>query len=207
DPRAGRRRPPRRPRRAARRARRGAGHAGGGRGRARRRGAGADPRRGARRRAHGPADARDGRRRGDRGPAPGGAGRPGPRADHVRHRPRRAPRHRGGRHRLPAQGHPARRAAARGPCGPPWRGGALARRRGPPDGSGAPPRVRRPVGARDRGAAAGRSGVDQPRDGPGPVHQRGHGEDPPAARLRQAGGARPRLRGRRGLPAGAAGGL
>jgi DNA-binding NarL/FixJ family response regulator len=31
----------------------------------------------------------------------------------------------GGRHRLPAQGHPARRAAARGTRGPPRRGGAL----------------------------------------------------------------------------------
>ena len=47
------------------------------------------------------------------------------------------------------------------------------------------------VGPGDRGARPGRAGPDQRGDRPGPVHQRGHREDAPAARVRQAGRVRP----------------
>jgi len=47
------------------------------------------------------------------------------------------------------------------------------------------------VGPGDRGVGPGRAGPDQRGDRPGPVHQRGHREDAPAARVRQAGRVRP----------------
>ncbi len=46
---------------------------------------------------------------------------------------------------------------------------------------------------------AGRGRIDQPGGGGAAVHQRGHGEDPPAAHLRQAWRHRPRRRRRRGV--------
>ena len=53
--------------------------------------------------------------------------------------------------------------------------------------------------ARTRGAFAGRRGVYQQGGGGTAVHQRGHGQDPSAAHLRQAWRQRPRRRRRRGL--------
>ena len=104
----------------------------------------------------------------------------------------RAARHRGGRHRLPAQGRAAGRAAARGPgrraaarrcCRRRWPARLMGRVRAPAAG---------PLSQRELevlGLVAARH--HQPGGGRPAVHQRGHGQDPPAAHLRQARRQRP----------------
>ena len=107
---------------------------------------------------------------------------------------------RGGRHRLPAQGRAPGRAAAgvRGPrpgaraCWPPSVAARLMNRMRAP----APQLL---SAARAGGPRTGRGRQHQPRGGRPAVHQRGHGQVPPAEHLRQARGQRPRRRRRRGV--------
>ena len=94
--------------------------------------------------------------------------------------------------RAAVPGHPGRR---------PGRDGAGPDGGDPAGQPHAPAGLRGPHRPRGRGPGAGRQGLEQRRHRRRPVHQRGHGQDPPAAHLRQTGRGRPDRR--RGGGAGA----
>src|SRR6266536_598707 len=196
DPPARRRRPSGGPRRAPRNARRAARPGGGRRGGRRGRGGRPRPAPAPRRGPDGPAHAGNGRRRRDPQAAHKLPRRADPGAHHLRHRHRRRAGDRGGRDRLPAQGHASRGAGPRNPRRRAGRGGPR-----PGGGDQAPwPDARAgPGGGAQRpgagGARAGRPRRHQPGGGRQAVHQRGDGEDPPAARVREAWRERPDRRG------------
>jgi len=79
-------------------------------------------------------------------------------------------------------------------AGSPWRRAlALGRHPAPRPGQAAGQGTAQPARARHPGAD--RAGLLEPWGRRPPVHQRGHGQDPRTAHLRQAGRQRPRRRG------------
>ena len=76
----------------------------------------------------------------------------------------------------------------------------VARRRRPPAAPGPHPGTSRSAAASWRYSSWSRTGATNREAAAPPLHQRGDGEDAPAAHLREAGRERPRRRGRRRLP-------